>query len=227
MPDLASLEADSWAPLLAALGVPDSGRIVLRGPGADQVAAAWQLLGYGTAGVTADEAPLRLDEPLPEGPVAMAALLHAWPQPRDVDAIARVAARWIQPGGVLLLADLDVAGLRTESPRRAPAALLYHMYPEVAERLAGRSPTRVQLVMAGIRAGLDEKWSGDLSRPVGVYRDADERRAAVEFGVWRGLEDLDPDRYTRLLEAVDAVDPVEWPLVEREPWTVVTGRVRP
>lgn len=227
MPDLASLEAEAWEPLLAGLGLPAAGRILVRGPGAAQVAAAWQLLGYGAAGVSTDEAPVRSDEPAPDGPHGIVALLHAWAEPRDVDAVAQTAARWVQPGGVLLLADLDVAGLRTEAPRRTPAALLYQMYPDVAERLAGRSPTRIQLVMAGIRAGLDDKWSGDVARPVGVYRDAAERRAAVEFGAWRGLEDLNADQYTSLLEAVDAVDPAEWPVVEKEPWIAVTGRVRP
>lgn len=226
MPDLASLEADCWAPLLAAPGVLAKGHAVVRGPGAAQVAAAWQLLGYGAGGLTVDEAPVEPGEPAPDGPLATVALLHAWSAPHEIDAVAGTAARWVQPGGMLLLADLDVAALRSESPRRTPAAVLYRMYPEVAERLAGRSPTRIQVVMAGIRAGLDDKWSGDLDRPVGVYRDAGERRAAVEFGVWRGLENLTPDEYTRLLEAVDAVDPVEWPLVEKEPWIVVTGRVR-
>jgi hypothetical protein len=227
VPDLASLEAEAWAPLVAGLGLPAAGRVLVRGPGAAQVAAAWQLVGFGAGGLSTDEAAVRTDEPAPDENFAMVALLHAWPEPRDVDAVAGTAARWVQPGGMLLLADLDVAALRNEPPRRTPAALLYQMYPAVGERLAGRSPSRIQMVMAGIRAGLDDKWTGDIARPVGAYRDASERRAAVEFGVWRGLEELDPDQYTRLLEAVDAVDPAAWPLVEKEPWTVVTGRVRP
>jgi hypothetical protein len=227
MADLVALEAEAWKSLLLGLEAPVAGPVIVRGPGAAQVGAAWRLLGYGADGLTADEAVLHGDESAGDGTVAMAALLHAWPRPRDIDAVAQRAARWVRPGGLLLLADLDVAALRSESPRRTPAALLYQKHPEVAARLAGRSPTRIQLVMAGIRAGLDDKHAGDVQRPVGVYDDPSERRAAVEFGVWRGLEDLGAEAYARLLEAVDAVEPDEWPLVEREPWMVVTGRVRP
>lgn len=227
MPDLVPLEAEAWAPVLTEVGAPSTGPVVVRGPGATQVGAAWRLLGYGSDGLTTDETPLPGNEPPPNGSAAMAVLLHAWLQPRDVDVVTQRAARSVRPGGLLLLADLDLAGLRSDSARRTPAAAFYQMHPEVADRLARRSPTRTQLVMAGIRAGLDDKRSADVARPVGVYRDPSERRAAIEFGVWRGLEDLDADAYARVLDAVDSVDPAEWPLVEREPWMVVTGRVRP
>jgi hypothetical protein len=227
MLDTIELEAEAWASALLQLNVPEGGSVIVRGPGAGQVGAAWRLLGYGGRSLVANDTPVHPDDDTQAAAADVVALLHAWPEPRTVDVTAQAAARWVRPGGVLMLAELDVVALRNDVPRRTPAALLYQMHPEVAERLAALSPTRIQLVMAGIRAGLDDKLVIDVARPVGVYRDSSERRAAVEFGAWRGLEELDARAYDALLGAVDAVLPPAWPLVESEPWMVVAGRVRP
>jgi|GEM_PF-6944670 len=227
MPDLIALEAEAWGPVLADVSLPTTAAIVVRGSGAAQLAAVLRRLGYGGDGLAVSEEPVRLGERVAVASADAAILLHAWGEPRLLDPIAQTAVRWLRPGAVLVLADLDIATLRTDSPRRTPAAMFYQLHPDVADRIAARSPTRIQLAMAGIRTGLDDVRVVDLARPVGIYDDPSERRAAVEFGAWRGLEDLASDAYTRLLDAVDMVPHSEWPLVEREPWIAVTGRVRP
>ena len=171
MLDTIELEAEAWASALNQLSVPKAGSVIVRGPGAGEVGAAWRLLGYGGGGLVADDTLLHSDDDTQAAAADVVVLLHAWPEPRTVDATAQAAARWVRPGGVLMLAELDAVALRNDVPRRTPAALLYQMHPEVAERLAARSPTRLQLVMAGIRAGLDDKVVIDVARPVGVYRE--------------------------------------------------------
>lgn len=225
MDQLITLEAEAWRRPLGDVSAPKEGRIVVRGPGAGQVGAAWHLLGYGSDGVVTDEAPVTADEH-EVARASLVGLLHAWSAPAHLEVAARTAATWLRPGGMLLLAELHMDRLRSASTQTYTSSLLYRMFPTVADDIGARCAGTTNLVAAAVRTSLDDKLAIEVDRPLAVYEDAAERKAAVGFGAWRGLEQLEPERYAALLDAVGRLQPVGWPHVEVEPWYAVTGRAR-
>jgi hypothetical protein len=225
MPDLADIERAAWTALSAATGVSYRGTTLVRGPGAREVSEA--LLSLGSSTVIAEEAALDADhsDP-PDDAVDTVILLHAWPAPDEAADAAKAATDWLRPGGWLVMADLDIKRLQGAPLRLYPSALLYQMFPSVREHLAARCTSAIGLVTSAVRAGLDGKVTTSIDRPLGVYASASEFRAAVEFGSWRGLEQLSGDDYGHLLDGIAAIDVGRWPLVEVEPWICVAGTAR-
>ncbi len=226
MLDLVALEAAVWSDVTRAAGIEMEGTVVVRGPGAHQVGDA--LLRLGVTTVIADESRLGPDptEFARNDSVDGVVMLHAWSSPSAVDRAAAIGVAWLRRGGTLVLAELDMARLRSAPPSRYPAALFYAMHPEIAATLAMRSATSLQLAMAGVRAGLRDKTALEFDRPVGVFRTPAEHRAGIEFGSWRGLEMLDSRRYGAVVDAAAALEVEEWPLAELEPWIAVIGSAR-
>jgi hypothetical protein len=225
MADLATSERRAWSAVAAATGAAYRGTALVRGPGATQVGEA--LLALGASTVIAEDT--LVEDPAadpPEDTLDTVILLHAWPGPHRVDDAARAATGWLRPGGWLVLADLDMDQLRAAPPNRYPSAALYRMFPETGAKLQRRSATMIGLVTAAIRAGLEGKTSVGVDRPVGVYASPSELRAAIEFGVWRGLEDLAGGDYAAVVDSVEALNIGPWPIVELEPWVVVAGMSR-
>ncbi len=226
MPDLLAEETQTWADLARSASLSFAGTVVVRGPGARGVGDA--LLRLGSERVIVDET--QLGDPARESArddiVDAVILLHAWQQPSAIDEAARSAVAWVRPGGAVVLADLAVDRLRTASPAKYPSAFFYRAHPEVADVVQGRTATSIQMATAGVRAGLDDKLLIDFERPVGVFDTPADHRAAIEFGVWRGLERLDAPAYAALLDGVGALPMGPWPVVEREPWVVLCGRSR-
>jgi hypothetical protein len=226
MPDLRTQETLVWSEVARRGGVSFDGVAVVRGPGAREVGEA--LLGVGADRIIADET--RIGGPATRSPihdiVDSVILLHAWETPGDVDMAAHTAVAWVRPGGTLVIADLAVDRLRPVRPRSYPSSLLYGAFPDVCDALEARSVSAPRLGAAAVRAGVDDPRLVPIDRPVGVFSSPAEHRAAVRFGMWRGLDELDDPEVDGLLAGVDALAPVVWPHVEWEPWNVLAGRSR-
>jgi SAM-dependent methyltransferase len=225
MSELARVEQDAWTHVSSITGASFEGTSLVRGPGAPSVGEA--LLALGSTTVIAQELitdPDRTDPP--DDVVDTVVLLHAWDGTDKVDEAAKAAVGWLKPGGWLVLADLAVDALVGAPPELYPSALLYQRFPATADYLATRSASAVRLATAAVRAGLDDKASAGIDRPVGAYNSPSEFEAAVEFGAWRGLDRLSRQQYAELVTAVGEIPIAEWPLVETEPWVVVAGSAR-
>ena len=221
-----TLEADAWRTVLAEAAAPVDGSVVVRGPAAAQVGAAWHLLGYGPDGIVTDEAPVTAGDEGVSG-AALVALLHAWSTPADLEVAARTAARWLRPRGVLLLAELHIDRLLGASVHSYPSALLYRMFPTTGSYVEARCASATDLVAAAIRTSLDDKVVLEFDRPLAVDDNRSQRPATAPLVSWRGIEQLDPEEQASLRAALAQVTPPTDPFVETEPWYAVAGRTRP
>lgn len=225
MDDLVAHEAAAWRRSLAELGAPVRGRMIICGTEADRVAAAWHVLGYGLDGGVVDDEPITPGRAGDHVGASFVALLHAWASPRDMALVSRTAAGWLEPGGMLLLAELDVDRLRRASAQTYLSAMAYRMFPAMADDLASLCVNSTELVATAIRTGLDDKRSVELDRPRAVYGGPEAWRSSGMDG-WRGVDQLTDADAASLRLAVARLNPPSWPLVDREPWIAVAGRTR-
>ncbi len=230
MPHAALALRHAWEKTLAEMGLV--GRSVLiGGPLADRIGEAVpiaiadevaSLVVLGGGPPLADDA-ISTATGLPDGSMSSVLMLAAWDRDADIGAIVDEARRVTAPGGSVWLGRRNVDAMIHATPTRLRAAALYRRHPDrVREALASESvaPTELGLVRGGFRS--IESWDHDL--PVDAFPDAGSYRAAVEDGMWLGIDRLSESERSSILGELDRdLRDAEYPVVEYQPWTLVRG----
>lgn len=230
MPHAALALRHAWDETLAEMGFV-SGSVLIGGPLADRIGEAVPIAiadEVASLVVLGDGPPLADDATptatgLPAGSMANVLMLAAWDLDSGIAPVVDEARRVVAPGGSVWLGRRNVDAMIHATPTRLRAALLYGRHPDrVREALASESvaPTELGLVRGGFRS--IESWDYDL--PVDAFPDAASYRAAVEDGMWLGIDRLSESERSAILGALDrSLRDEEYPIVEYQPWTLVRG----
>ena len=145
-----------------------------------------------------------------------------------IDRASDTACRATRPGGEVVVADLDVARLLEGSVHRYPIRMMWDAAPELRDRLRSSTPSPGLLGIAVVRAGLRDASSWSADDELGSYDDRASFLRVLERRRWRGDGWVSPDQMSFLLERVaeaSATIDLTGPIVDREPWVAVVGKV--
>lgn len=224
---------EAWEDLLPAFGSDGSAPILVGGPLAERIGETvpiaiadevpWlAVLGDGPA---LDEGATVEATGFGDGILTAVVMLEAWRSPEHLAAVASEAHRILVPGGTAWFGrfDLDMMVESTSAARRS--ALLYSRHAAAIKEALDRDPSVASTELALMRRGFRpiESWRMDL--PVAAFSDAASYLAAIEGGLWFGIDRIGVAERSNLLGAVAAsLDPDDFPLVEYQPWVLASGR---
>ncbi len=220
----------AWETTLAEMGLT-GGSILIGGPLADRIGDAVpiaiadevaSLVVLGEGPPLADDATV-IATGLPDGSMHGALMLSTWKDSDEVASVVDEARRVVRSGGTVWLGRRNVDAMVESTPSALRASMLYRRHPDaVHETLATESvaPTELGLIRGGFR-GI-EAWDQEV--PVDAFPDAAAYTAAVEQGMWLGIDLIDDaERAVVLAELADDLRGAEYPIVERQPWVLVRG----
>ena len=220
----------AWEATLSDLGL-NEGSVLVCGPLADRIGdavpiaiadevAALVVLGNGPA--LADDASV-VATGLPDGSIGAVLALAAWPDASRIGAVVDEARRITRPGGSVWLGRRNVDAMVHSTPATLRSSILYARHPDrVRTALADESVAPTELAL--VRGGLVEIESWDHRIPVDAFPDAGSYRAAVEDGMWLGIDRLGESDRSDVLSVLDRdLREAEFPLVEYQPWTLARG----
>lgn len=225
---------EAWQSMLAGLGVETDERVLLGGPGAENLAielgapvndATGSLVSLGPEAALLAESAVPSDTELPTDSFDAVVMLSAWDSPAEVGPVVREAARLTRPGGSVWVGDMDGGALVRATPATYPAALLYFAKPEVGAEVAAAFQPSSLLGIEMVRAGMRTVTSDSVDLPIAVLADRPEYIEAVRAGMWPGVDSVSADDLDDVLAAlrVELGSPVRFPLVEYRPWVMVRG----
>ena len=224
--------SDAWIQVLVEFDIDAERSIILGGPLAerfgstvpfavvDEVAG---LVSLGSGPILDAEASV-LDARLPDDSVDAVVLVDAWRSPSELRSVVAEARRVCKPEGRVSLAALDVERLVHATPSMRPSALFYAVSgPALGlERRLESSVAATDLALQ--RAGFSnvESWPAEL--PVAAFATQDDYVAAVQAGMWPGVELITGSEWAALEEGIRrALSAQEPPYVERQPWLIASG----
>ena len=224
---------EAWEQLLPRLGAGSSGAMLVGGPLAEPIGEAvpiaiadeilW-LVVLGEGPILPDGATVGATG-LDDRSLASVVMLQAWDSAEQLTVVVSEAHRLIEPGGTVWLGRLDLDMMVESTPATRRSSLLYDRHAgAIREALDGdRSVASTELAL--VRRGLRpiESWRMDL--PVAAFDDADSYLAAIDGGLWFGIDRIGVAERSALMDAVAAsLDPSDFPLVEYQPWVLASGR---
>jgi hypothetical protein len=220
----------AWEATLADLDLMD-GSVLICGPLADRIGdavpiaiadevASLVVLGDGPA--LPDDATV-VATGMPDASIGDVFALAAWPDTSGIAGVVAEAKRIVRPGGSVWLGRRNVDAMVHSTPATLRSSMLYARHPDrVRALLATESVAPTELAL--VRGGFAEIESWDRSIPVGAFSDAASYRAAVEDGMWLGIDRLSESERSDILTTLDRdLREAEFPLVEFQPWTLARG----
>ena len=224
---------EAWEQLLPRLGADGSGGMLVGGPLAEPIGEAvpiaiadeilW-LVVLGEGPVLPDGATVR-STGLDDASLASVVMLEAWDSTEQLTAVAAEAHRIIEPGGTVWLGRLDLDMMVESTPATRRSSLLYDRHARAIMAALDRDHSVASTELALVRRGFRpiESWRMDL--PVAAFDDGDSYLAAIEGGLWFGIDRIGVAERTALIDAVAArLDSSDFPLVEYQPWVLASGR---
>lgn len=224
----------AWVDTLDVLGAGGQDSVLLVGAGAEALAdEIAPPVGDAATGfvVLGDEPVLIPADALPQATGLPAAIfdavvsLEVWRNEASLQSAADEAVRLTRPGGTVWLGQRDFGLLATSEPATYRAALLYRRRPDAVAVARSGLVERAMLGVTAVRAGLRPVESVAADLPAAQYDSEAEYFEAVQSGGWPGLEVLDPPDVDALLGdlARSLRPPHRFPVVERQPWSLVRG----
>lgn len=222
----------AWADTLDVLGAGNAESILLVGAGAETLAReiappVGDALGWFV--VLGDEPVMIPADARPEATGLASAsfdavvALEAWRAEASLKAVVVEAVRLTKPGGTVWLGQRDFDLLARSEPATYRAALLYRARPDAVAAARSGLGDRAMLGIEAIRAGLRPVESLAADLPTAQYDTEAEYFEAVRSGGWAGIGVLDDAAVDALLGELARFlrPPRRFPVVERQPWSLV------
>ena len=186
---------------------------------ADEVAS---LVVLGEGPPLADDATVA-STGLPDDSMTSVFMLAAWDHPNSIPTVVAEARRVVRAGGTVWLGRRNVDAMIHSTPSTLRASTLYRRHAAaVREALASESVAPTELALVRGRFDAIESWDYDL--PVGAFSDAASYRAAVDSGMWLGIDLVEDVERSGILAALDTeLADADYPIVEYQPWTLARG----
>jgi SAM-dependent methyltransferase len=224
----------AWADTLDVLGAGAAGSVLLIGAGVealgDELAppvgdAVAGFVVLGAEQMMIPDGATAASTGLPDAAFDAVVALEAWRRGATLEAVAAEAARISRPGGSVWLGQRDYDRLARSEPATYRASMLYRRDSRTISAARAGLVDQALLGVQAVRAGLRpvEAIAADL--PTAQYDSLAEYVESVRRGAWAGIEVLDEAEADAVLEDLARTlrPPRRFPIVERQPWSLVRG----